>query len=161
MKCPNCGVDLPSPSHFGLKASPKNYITPQVQLTPGKKYLRTFAILFYPERDDPELGHLSPCLVIASEEYPKDTDKSYPFISGAKFYQQALDSLERVTEDILLSHIAFKSLLLKKPLPTLFQSRLRSLYFDPQKREELELKVQAIYNRMKICSDVTERENNL
>ncbi|MEM4382848.1 MAG: hypothetical protein QXU44_02190 [Candidatus Caldarchaeum sp.] len=159
MKCPNCGAELPSPSHFGIKASPKNYITPQLILAPGKKYQRTFAILFYPERQDEELGHLSPCVVIASEEYPKDNDKSYPFISGSKFYKDDLGKLGVAAEYVLLTEVAFKAYITGRSLETLFNNRLRELYHSPDVREDLSIKAQSILNRMKLCADITRKES--
>ena len=159
-KCPNCGADIPGTAHFGLKASPKNYLAPPIELTPGRKYIRTFALLFYPERKDPEAGELPSCVVIASEEYPK-TEKSYPFIAGAKFYPEDLDKLNRAWEDIMLTELAFRSLVAGSRLSpeTLLQTRLRALYFSPAKREELYHRLQSIYTSMVICRDVTAREN--
>jgi len=151
-KCPSCGAELPEPSHFGLKASPKNYVAPPIPLKPGKKYLRRFSILYYPPRED-----LDDCVVIASEEYAK-VDKPYPFISGAKFYRDELDMLQRAAEDIMLAELAFRSLGAGRRPETLLFSRLQSLYHSPRQRAELSHRLETIYKAMLVCREVTARE---
>ncbi|MEM2941399.1 MAG: hypothetical protein QW304_07625 [Thermoproteota archaeon] len=160
MKCPSCGAELPSPSHFGMKASPKNYILPQIILTPGKKYNRTFSILFYPARDDPELGHLESCIVIASEEYPKEDLKAAPFIAGAKFYPEDISKLAIASKYVLLSHVVFTSYISGKDVGAILNARLRELYYSPEIREDLKLTAQSMMNKMKLCADITQKEEN-
>ena len=158
-KCPSCGHEIPGVSHFGLKASPKNYLTAPIELAPGRKYIRTFSLLFYPERNDPQLGVLPPCVVIASEEYPK-VEKSYPFIAGAKFYPNDIQKLSRAAEDVMLAELAFRALIYGRQPHTLLHSRLRTLYHSPGKREQLHHRLQSIHSNMVICRDVTARESS-
>jgi hypothetical protein len=157
-KCPNCGAELPEPAHFGLKAHAKNYVTPPIPLKPGRKYLRRFSLLYYPPRTDPEYGMLSDCVVIASEEYSRDSEKSYPFIAGAKFYSDELGLLRRAAEDVLLAELGFTALTRGRRAETVLMDRLRELYYSPVKRAELGERLTAVVRQMQICRDVTARE---
>jgi len=157
MKCPNCGCDLPAPSHFGLKAHPKNYIAPPIELYPGEKYRRRFSLLYYPPKTDPEYGPLSQCIVIASEEIPKDGLRT-AFISGSKFYENELDKLSRAVMQLLSAEIAFRSLVLNRQIHSTFHSRINSLYGVKGERAELAEMAQRMYDSMKRCMIITANE---
>ena len=158
VKCPSCGAELPEPAHFGMKAHAKNYITPPIPLKPGRKYFRRFSLLYYPPRIEPEYGMLPDCVVIASEEYPRQTDKSYPFIAGAKFYADELGLLRRAAEDVLLAELGFTALTRGRRPETVLMERLRELYYSPVKRADLGERLTAVVRQMEICRYVTARE---
>jgi len=157
MKCPNCGCELPAPSHFGLKAHPKNYIAAPIELYPGLKYRRRFSLLYYPPKTDPEHGHLSQCVVIASEEVPKDNSRT-PFIAGSKFYENELEKLSLATTQLLAAEIAFRSLVLGRPTHSIFNSRINTLCAVRHEREALAEMTINMYDSMKRCMVITANE---
>jgi len=143
------------PNHVGLKAHPINYITPPIMAASGTKYDRFFVVLFYPKRAD----ELPPCVVIGSEERHKH-DPSISFISGAKFYPQHIDRLQKVWEDVLLTEIAFRSFVNKGLAPDrILLARLRDLYHNSEIRFDLTKRLRTIYQNMLRCSKLSGTES--
>jgi hypothetical protein len=99
-------------------------------------------------------------VVIASEEYARDTDKPYPFIAGAKFYSDELGLLRRAAEDVLLAELGFTALTRGRRPETVLMDRVRELYYSSVKRAELGERLAAVVRQMQICRDVTAREGD-
>jgi hypothetical protein len=135
VNCPECGAELPSPTHVGLRLRPGNIVSEPIELRPGHKYRRFFYVAYLPERTGAAGEALPPCVVLASEE--RDTTSERSFIAGSKFYADELDRLRRAWEDAMLAEIAFRAVAYGRPLETLFHSQLRELYHSAQRRADL------------------------
>jgi hypothetical protein len=155
--CPNCGYELPGVSHFGLKANEKNYIYTPIPLKPGRKYDRRFALLYYPPRQVDSAIVLGSCLVIASEEVPR-AEKTYPFISGSKFYDDELLKLDEAVNQLLAAQVAFTSHVTGQPLHSVFMNRLRSLYNSGQIRRLIQSAAMTMQDKMRHVDRITEQE---
>jgi hypothetical protein len=155
--CPNCGYELPGTSHFGLKANAKNYIYKPINLKPGRKYDRRFALLYYPPRKADGAVVLGPCLVIASEEVPRE-EKMYPFISGSKFYDDDLLKLEEAVHQILAAQIAFTAYTTGQTLHGVYMRELNNLYHSQHVRELIKSMVMSMHDKMCDVDRITEQE---
>ena len=133
--CPNCGAELPEPTHIGLRPKREYYISEPIELSPGTKYRRYFSIIYLPEKRDEAGVTYQPCIVVASEERGIDSDRT--FVAGAKFYPDELEKLRRAWEDVMVAYMAFKASLTTLNLSSIFVSELRSLYESRQRRADL------------------------
>jgi len=155
--CPNCGYEIPGVLHFGLKANEKNYIYNPIGLKPGRKYDRRFALLYYPPKLSGGEVVLGPCLVVASEEIPR-AEKTYPFISGSKFYDDELLKLDEAVNQIIAAQVAFTSHVTGQPLHSVFMNRLRSLYNSGQIRRVIQSAAMTMQDKMRDVDRITEQE---
>jgi hypothetical protein len=155
--CPNCGHELPGVSHFGLKANAKNYIYNPISLKPGRKYDRRFALLYYAPKKADGAVVLGPCLVIASEEVPRG-EKTYPFISGSKFYDDDLLKLDEAVRQIIAAQIAFTAYVTGQTLHGVYMRELNNLYQSRHVRELIKSMAISMYDKMCDVDRITERE---
>jgi hypothetical protein len=135
VNCPECGAELPSPTHIGLRLRPENVVSEPIELRPGHKYGRRFYVAYLPEKTGAAGEALPPCVVLASEE--RDTASGRSFVAGAKFYVDEMDKLRRAWEDAMLSEIVFRAVAAGRPLESLFHSQIRELYHSAQRRADL------------------------